>query len=106
MFEAVKTIKTKDGFVLVQFGEIPQLMQFSIGPIHTYMFNGLSGNVELYHVQHEAYRNNDTAFSVVLQTVQEAIDSYCHPISFEALDMECKECIYDAICDALHIENC
>ena len=102
MVEMVKVVKTKDGFVLIQFGEIPQLMQFSIGPIHTFMYDGLSGNVELYHVQHEAYRNNDTAFSVVLQTIKEAMDDYCSPIKFETLPMECIECIYEAIEEAIH----
>ena len=97
MVEMVKVVKTKDGFILTQFGEIPQMVEFSIGGIHTYMYDILSRNVELFHAQHEAYRNPETAFSIIIQTIKEAIDSYCYPITFDTLPMECIECIYDKV---------
>ena len=97
MLETIKTIRTENGFALVNFGECPQMMIFEIGHCHTFMYDGLCNNVELFHKQHEAYRNNSTKFSVILETVKEAIDQYCHPLQFDTLPTECKDCIYDAI---------
>ena len=97
MVEAIKTIKTEDGFSLIHFGECPQLMNFAISTTNTFMYDGLCNNVELYHVQHEAYRNENTEFSVILNSIKEAIDQYCYPLKYDALPTECKECIWEVI---------